>query len=345
MNQERLLEMLCNDTLKKVKKAARSCNVFTIGSKIDIIMWIKTAILTDDSKFIKIFSNIWGNPGGGLTFSRSHGVVYYLKFLLRSESSRDYIDGLLSMKHIPYVVVIDMALITAKHALVSRREDVQKYEYNEEGILFEPYSGRVADPDDSETVTNVKENNLELPFPWILQEHTNNQSHHPITNSDVHLWLFDRFHENNTSSEIESLRKIGCVLEIKGMFSNEVEEQLHLQFDSNKIFLNMMTPVTHIYLFRSILDHDNFNKNKTVTNLLHTRFKLIFDSFGRLQFETYANTNFHSPSSSSTLFEREVEDRLIKNKPLNIEDSLSEVSSECSSISCLSVKYKGNETF
>ena len=85
------------------------------------------------------------------------------------------------MKHIPYVVVIDMALITAKHALVSRREDVQKYEYNEEGILFEPYSGRVADPDDSETVTNVKENNLELPFPWILQEHTNNQSHHPIT--------------------------------------------------------------------------------------------------------------------------------------------------------------------
>ena len=131
------------------------------------------------------------------------------------------------------------------------------------------------------------------------------------------------------------------------MFSNEVEEQLHLQFDSNKIFLNMMTPVTHIYLFRSILDHDNFNKNKTVTNLLQqkTRFKLIFDSFGRLQFETYANTNLHSPSSSSTLFEREVEDRLIKNKPLNIEDSLSEVSSECSSISCLSVKYKGNETF
>ena len=38
--------------------------------------------------------------------------------------------------------------------------------------------------------------------------------------------------------------------------------------------------------------------------------------------------NFHSPSSSSTLFEREVEDRLIKNEPLNIEDSLSEASSE-----------------
>ena len=114
------------------------------------------------------------------------------------------------------------------------------------------------------------------------------------------------------------------------MFNSQVEEQLHLQFDSNKKFLNMMTPVTHIYLFRSILDHHNFNKNKTVTNLLQqkTRFKLIFDSFGRLQFKTYTNTNFHSPSSSSTLFEREAEDRLIKNEPLNIEDSLSEASSE-----------------
>ena len=57
-NEEILLEMLSNDTLKKVEKAARSCNVSTIGSKIDIIMRIKTAILTDDSKFRKFFSNI-----------------------------------------------------------------------------------------------------------------------------------------------------------------------------------------------------------------------------------------------------------------------------------------------
>ena len=94
--------------------------------------------------------------------------MYYLKCLLRSENSRDDIDGLLSMKHIPNVVVIDMGHIIAKHALVSRRGDVQKYGYNEEGILFEPYSGRVADPDNPENVTNAEENNLELSFPWIL---------------------------------------------------------------------------------------------------------------------------------------------------------------------------------
>ena len=124
MNEQRLLEMLSNNILKKVKKAARSCNVSTVGSKIDIIMQIKAAILTEDSKFIKIFSNIWGHLGGWWTFSCPHGAVYYLKCLLRSESSRDYTDDLPSMKHIPNVVVIDMAHIIAKHALISRRKDV-----------------------------------------------------------------------------------------------------------------------------------------------------------------------------------------------------------------------------
>ena len=69
--------------------------------------------LSHDSKFRKIFSNIRGHSVGWLTLSYQHEVVYYLKFLLRSESSHDYIDGLLSMKHIPNVVVIDMAHIIA----------------------------------------------------------------------------------------------------------------------------------------------------------------------------------------------------------------------------------------
>ena len=77
-------------------------------------MRIKTAILTDDSKFRKVFSNIWGHSGGWLTFSCPHGVLYYLKCLLRSENSRDDIDGLLSMKHIPNTVVIDYGSYNCK---------------------------------------------------------------------------------------------------------------------------------------------------------------------------------------------------------------------------------------
>ena len=114
------------------------------------------------------------------------------------------------------------------------------------------------------------------------------------------------------------------------MFNNQMEEHMHLKFDSNKKFLNIMTPVTRIYLFRSILDNHNVSKNKTFINLLQqkTQFQLIFDSFKRLQSETYSDINFHSPSSSSPPFERDDENRLIQNETLNIEDSMTVASLE-----------------
>ena len=77
MNEERLLKMLSNETLKKVKKAARSCNLCIVGSKIDIIMRIKAAILTDNSKFRKIFSNIWDHSGGWLVFLSAWSCVLF----------------------------------------------------------------------------------------------------------------------------------------------------------------------------------------------------------------------------------------------------------------------------
>ena len=91
--------------------------------------------------------------------------------MLRSESSRDYVDGLLSMEHLPNITVIDMAHIVANHALISRKEDVIKYGYDENGILFKPYNGRVADPENPENVANAIENRLEVSFPWIHQHH------------------------------------------------------------------------------------------------------------------------------------------------------------------------------
>ena len=74
---------------------------------------------------------MWGHSGRWLSFSCPHGVVYYPKFLLRSESSRNYVDGLLSTEHLPNITDIDMAHIVANHALVSRSKDVIKYGYDE----------------------------------------------------------------------------------------------------------------------------------------------------------------------------------------------------------------------
>ena len=127
MSEERILEMLSSDSLKSVKSVAKTCNVTTSGSKIDIIMRIKRSISKDTERFKKVFSKLWGHSGGWLTFSCPHGIVYYLKFLLRAESCRDYIDGCLSMLHMPNVVVVDMAHMIARHANGSRRNDVKKY--------------------------------------------------------------------------------------------------------------------------------------------------------------------------------------------------------------------------
>ena len=94
MTEKRLLEMLSNDALRKVKSAAKTCKVSAVGSKIDIRMRIKAAALKDGKRFRKTFSKIWGHFGGWLSFSCPHGVVCYLKFLLPSESSRDYVGCL-----------------------------------------------------------------------------------------------------------------------------------------------------------------------------------------------------------------------------------------------------------
>ena len=80
MTEERLLEMLPNDILRKVKSAAETCKVSIVGCKMDIIIRIKAAALKNGKRFRKFFSKIWGNSGGCLSFSCPHGVVSYLNF-------------------------------------------------------------------------------------------------------------------------------------------------------------------------------------------------------------------------------------------------------------------------
>ena len=67
MNGEKLLEMLSNNTLKKVKKTASLCNVSTVRTK---------KYITDDSRFRKYFLNICGHSDCWVTYSYPRGVVY-----------------------------------------------------------------------------------------------------------------------------------------------------------------------------------------------------------------------------------------------------------------------------
>ena len=118
--------------------------------------------------------------------------------------------------------------------------------------MFFPYEGRVASSDDSEFRLS-KENLLEVNFPWMsctnepLTKIEGNV--HPINGSDIHLCLSDRFHEGNSSSDIEYLRRINNIPQLNSVVNSQVQEQLHLRFDKNKSFLNMMKPANHIFLF------------------------------------------------------------------------------------------------
>ena len=94
MTEECILEMLSSEKLEKVKSVAKSCNIVTKGSKLDILSKIKEVINKNDTNFKKVFSKLWSHSGAWLSFSCPHGIVYYLKFLLRAESWRDYVDGL-----------------------------------------------------------------------------------------------------------------------------------------------------------------------------------------------------------------------------------------------------------
>ena len=57
-----------------------------------------------------------------------------------------------------------------------------------------------------------------------------------------------------------------------------------------------MTPIIHIYLFRSIIDYHNSNKIGNFMKPLRqkTHFPVMFDKDGRLQFETSLKANNNS---------------------------------------------------
>ena len=179
-----------------------------------------------------------------------------------AESPRDYVDGFPSLAYIPNIAVVDMARIVVKHATSTRKDDAKYYgKGDKEGNIFNPFNDEVADPEEQNLVQKAKEDNLHVSFPWIAkQEQQKNETctesvTHPVTGSHVHLCLFDKFHEQNTTSKIEVLRRIGNISELNGKFNSEIQEQFHLKFHNNKKFLNIIQPATHIYLFRLIINH------------------------------------------------------------------------------------------
>ena len=93
----------------------------------------------------------------------------------------------------------------------------------------------------SENIENAKSGSLSISFPF-LEDNTpaklefSDTDSHPVTGSNVRLALFDISHQSNTNSDVESLRRIGCVKELKDNLNSQPVEQLHHSFNKDKHF-------------------------------------------------------------------------------------------------------------
>ena len=108
---------------------------------------------------------------------------------------------------------------------------------------------------------------------------TANPNAHPCSGSDQYLSLFDRFHERNVKKDVEVLRRIEHIPELKGRFNTEVEEQLHSSFVRNNHFLNSMKPEKHIFLIRVLTPQGNMKP-------FHEKFPKIDKREGRYLLST-----------------------------------------------------------
>ena len=173
--------------------------------------FLKNALANNDNNFKNLFSKQWGHSRSWLSFSCKHDIVYYLKFIVRAESLRDYVDGWLSLAYIPNIVAVDMARVLVNHA--TRKDDAKYYgKGGKEGNIFNPF---------------IIHNNLHVHFPRIFKQEQQKKetfteiNTHSVTGCDVHLCLFDKFHERNTISKIEALRRVRNITELIAKFNSE----------------------------------------------------------------------------------------------------------------------------
>ena len=119
-------------------------------------------------------TTLYFSVGGWLSASCPHKVVYAVKFVLRTEGPRDYIDLLLSMRHQPNVVIVDMAHMVAKHG------------NNRMPGMFSPFEGRLV-ANKEENIKAAEEGSLSVSLPW-LTDCFNKPPLKPTTTSHDHQY-------------------------------------------------------------------------------------------------------------------------------------------------------------
>ncbi|XP_062294316.1 uncharacterized protein LOC133999155 isoform X2 [Scomber scombrus] len=254
-------DRLCEDLLKQnestLRSLCKSCGVDSNGCRADLIFRLREN-LRDHQTYVKVYQSIWGTSGGWCVVSCPHGIVYSLKFNLQTESPRDFADLLLSWKHFPNVCLYDSAHGLATHTN-SRVPDKPP---------FHPHEGKPA-AQTTKNLTKALHRKLKVSLPWLRQKFEHSEENgHPITGSSHRYAL----HQGNTKDPHDVLRRVNLVPELKDCINNKSVKRLLTYMRRNNYFLNSMTPSTHVFLMRNMIQHRNACCN---TQLLETQLKLF----------------------------------------------------------------------
>lgn len=129
---------------------------------------------------------------------------------------------------------------------------------------FQPHDGCVQEPS-AENIQKARAGTLKIAFPWLLhKKELPDLDCHPVTGCSEHYALSDVFHESNSRDERDVLRKIRLVPELSGRINSQCAEQLFCGMKRNKYYMNLLSPTSHVFLYRNILHHTNASKKKEV---------------------------------------------------------------------------------
>ena len=104
----------------------------------------------------------------------------------------------------------------------------------------------------------------------------------PLTVSERYS-LFDRFHEKNSTSPSDLLRRVTLVPELNAVVNTEVEEQLHNSINRSNYSFNMMLPGNHLFMMRLKLHSSNMKINQGSRKKLETVFRAHLGPHTNLQ--------------------------------------------------------------
>ena len=197
-----------------------------------------------------------------------------MKNLIRSESPRDYVDLERSLKHRPTLFICDVAHLVAKMA------------NREFPGFFEPNSGRLG-PANAELVKKAIDGDIMFDLPFLDEAQPTDQVEadgHPVTGVSQHLALFDWLHQHNCKDQLETLRRPSLLKQTAGLVNTQTAESTFAESRKDIYFLNMMSPVKHLAIFRLIhhLRNEDINRMLTAKMTKLIGVNLVMNSFGQL---------------------------------------------------------------